>query len=102
MIRHIVWWTLKHEADGASPAENAARIVAASSVLHNLPSVLSVEVSNKIQPTTTVAVQVILTSTHKDLDALKQYQVDPVHVKFAKFITSLSDSRQCIDYELPD
>ena len=32
MIRHIVWWTLKPEAEGRSAAENAEKTVSGTSV----------------------------------------------------------------------
>lgn len=100
MIRHIVWWTLKKEADGRSAEENGKHLEDASAVLHGIPGVESVEVSAQIQPSSTVPAQVVLTSTHEDMAALEAYKNDPVHIKFAQLITSLSDSRNCIDYEM--
>lgn len=98
MIRHIVWWTLKKEACGHSAQENAQIVQKESSVLHGIPGVISLEVSIRILPTSTVPVQVILQSCHEDQAALDGYQIDPAHKKFAQLIASVSETRSCIDY----
>lgn len=98
MIRHIVWWTLKEHSHGRSAVENARHIQEASAMLYGMPELISVEVSAKVQPSTTVPAQVVLFSTHKDMEALESYKNNPVHLKFAEMVTELSNSRNCIDY----
>lgn len=98
MIRHIVWWTLKPHAEGRTAAENALRIEEASAMLHGMPNVLSVEVSAKVQPSSTVPAQVVLMSSHEDVAAMEAYKADPVHLKFAALISVVCESRNCIDY----
>lgn len=99
MVRHIVWWKLKKEAAGRTAAENAARIQSSYQPLKGIAGVLSVEVSTRFLPTSTVPAQVILTSTHESADALKAYAIDPAHLKFAELIGSVCEDRNCIDYE---
>jgi hypothetical protein len=36
----------------------------------------------------------------KTIEDLNAYQADPVHQKFAKFITAVRESRACIDHEI--
>lgn len=98
MIRHIVWWELKEHAEGHSAAENAWRIEQVSAMLHGLPSLLSVEVSSKIQPSSTVPCQLVLTTTHKTMEDLAEYRTDPVHVQFVSLINAVCSSRNVIDY----
>lgn len=98
MIRHIVWWTLKEHSHGRSAAENAWHIQQASAMLHGMPEVISVEVSAKVQPSSTVPAQVVLFSTHNNMEALEAYKNNPVHLKFAEMVTELSLTRNCIDY----
>ena len=98
MIRHIVWWTLQEEADGHTAAENARRIKEASAPLSGIPTVLSVEVSYQIQPTSTVPAQVVLQSVHDDMAGLKAYAEHPVHVEFGALVKAVSASRQALDY----
>lgn len=100
MIRHIVWWTLKPEANGKSSQENAQLIQRASKTLHGISAARSVDVSTKIQVGTTVPCQLILVSTHDGIKELDEYKKDPVHQKFAELITAAADSRNCIDYEI--
>lgn len=102
MIRHIVWWTLKDQAQEQKLAEAIERIRQASAMLHGLPSLTSVEVSAKIQPSSTVPAQVALMSTHKTFEDLRQYQEDPVHLRFARLMGELAASRSCLDYSLED
>lgn len=98
MIRHIVWWTLKDNADGFSAVENGKRILAASAALKGIPAVLSVEVSIEIQPSTTVAAQVVLQSAHSSLETLQEYIAHPVHTEFVKLIQAVCQNRQALDY----
>lgn len=98
MIRHIVWWTLKEEAEGRSAAENAQRLVDASAILQGISSVRAVEVSCSIQPTSTVPAQVVLQSVHDDMAALKSYADDPLHLEFAAKVKAVCASRQALDY----
>lgn len=100
MIRHIVWWTLKEHAEGRSAMENAQSIKEASGVLAGIPGVLSCEVSFRIEPTSTVPAQLVLTSTHEDAAALAAYQVNPVHMDFAGLIKAVCSSRSCLDFEI--
>lgn len=100
MIRHIVWWTLKPAADGKSASEIARTVQLASAPLREISSVRSVDVSAKIEPSSTVPCQVILVSTHDSMADLEAYKKDPVHMRFAQLITAVAASRSCIDYEL--
>lgn len=98
MVRHIVWWTLKDQAEGRSAAENAKRIVEGAEILKGIAAVRSLEISSDIQLGTTVPVQLVLTTTHDSMDDLKSYAQDPVHLDFAKIVVAASSSRNCIDF----
>lgn len=100
MIRHIVWWTLKPEANGKDAAANAKIISESWKELRSIASCRSVDVSVKIKAGTTVPCQVVLVSTHDGEKELDAYKKDPVHVKFAEQITAVAASRNCIDYEI--
>ena len=100
MIKHIVWWTLHETAAGATALENAQRAKAASASLHAIPTVLSLEVSYAIQPTTTIPAQLVLQSVHTDMEALKAYAEHPLHLAFGKLIKEIAASRQALDYHI--
>ena len=61
MVRHIVWWTLKPEAEGRTAAENAKLIKQRlEALMGQIPSLKSLEVSYDFLPTCTMPVNVIL------------------------------------------
>ncbi|MEG2005232.1 MAG: Dabb family protein [Bilophila sp.] len=100
MVRHIVWWMLKPEAEGRTALENAQLIKQrAESLLSMVPSLKSVEVSFTFLPSTLAPVQIILSSTHDDAAGLKAYAEHPAHVAMGKELVSLvTEHRQAIDY----
>lgn len=101
MIRHIVYWELKPEADGRSALENAKRMKeGAAAMLGQIPSLKAIEVSYIFLPSTSVSAKVILQSTHDDAAGLQAYAVHPVHVEYAKMVGTVAASREVIDYEV--
>ena len=99
MLRHIVWWTLKDEAEGFTADQNAARVKEASAILSTIPGVITVEVSIEVaEATSTVPARIVLQSAHADADALKAYADHPIHLEFAKLIKAVCSSRQALDY----
>ncbi len=101
MIRHIVWWTLKDEAEGATAAQNGLKIKALIEALRGkIDTLKSVEVSVKLAATTTVDAQVVLHSTHDTAADLAAYNDHPEHQKIVGFIKKVVNSRQAIDFEV--
>ena len=96
MVRHIVWWTLKPEAEGRTAAENAKLIKQRlEALMGQIPSLKSLEVSYDLLPTCTM----ILMTTHDDAEGLKAYAEHPAHVAVGKELIKLvTESRQAIDY----
>ena len=101
MLRHIVWWTMKDEAEGASGAENAAKMLA---MLQNLkgriPTLKDLEVTTTFLEITTEPVQILLQSTHDDGAGLKAYAEHPAHLDLVELVKAVVDSRQSIDFEV--
>lgn len=101
MIKHIVWWTLKDEAEGASAAENALKIKElGDTLIHKIDALKSLEISVKIQNTTTVPAAVILQSSHDSMEKLSEYANHPEHLVLVDLIKKVSSSRNAIDYEI--
>ena len=99
MLRHIVWWTLKDEADGFTADQNAARVKEASASLSAIPSVITVEVSIEVaEATSTVPARVVLQSSHADAEGLRAYAEHPVHLESGKLVRVVCASRQSLDY----
>lgn len=100
MIRHLVWWDLKPEADGHNAVDNAKRLKEqGEAMMGQIPGLVSIEISYSILPSSSIPVSVILHTTHPDADALAVYAGHPVHVAFGGLVKTVTENRRCIDYE---
>lgn len=101
MLHHIVWWTLKEEAEGRTAEENGKRLVELGNALQGqLDELLSIECSVNIAPTSTTPAHFVLHSTHKNAEGLAAYAAHPAHLAFGKELKPCVDSRQALDYEV--
>lgn len=100
MIRHIVWWKLKDKAGGRDAAGNVWHIQQASAMLHGSPYVTTIEVCNKVEPSTTVAAQSVMTTTHKNIEDLEAFRSSPIYEQFMEMVKPLADSQEVIDFDV--
>jgi heme-degrading monooxygenase HmoA len=99
MIKHIVMWKLKDEAEGASRAANAVEMKRRLDACANIvPGMLKFEVA-LAQPGLEATYDVVLYSEFASQDALAAYAQHPVHKAVVPFIGAVRESRQCMDYE---
>lgn len=100
MIRHIVMWKFKDEAQGASKAEN---LLKAKALLEGcagiVPGMLALEVA-MAQPGLEATYDLILNSAFTDRISLDAYQNHPQHVALKPFLGDVRLERQCMDYEI--
>lgn len=100
MIKHIVMWKMKDQAEGGSKADNIKKI---SVLLNNLvgvvPGLICVEVGENFSESPAAA-DLVLYSELESREALPIYQKHPEHVKAAQFIEAVTIDRQVVDYEL--
>ncbi len=100
MIKHIVFWKMKSEAEGRNAQENASLMVAKLTALKNLvPQVVEIDAGvdfNRSDAAWDVALYTTF-QTRSDLDA---YQVHPEHQKVVEFVRSVVASRCVVDYEV--
>lgn len=100
MIKHIVAWRFKDEALGASKADNLSRAKAAlESLRATVPGIEALEVGLDVRADHDPW-DLVLCSEFADRDALNAYQVHPEHVKVARLIGDMRESRACVDYEV--
>lgn len=100
MLKHIVMWKLKAQAEGMSAAENAQKmqgLLEACSAL--VPGMGRFEVG-LAEPELGSSFDLVLYSEFDDNAALQAYQVHPQHQALVAFIRSVSEARQCVDYVL--
>lgn len=101
MLHHIVWWTLKEEAEGRTVEENAKRLAGLGNALRGkIDELLSIEFSVNIASTSTLPAHLVLHSTHKNADDLAAYATHPLHVAFGKELKPCVASREALDYEV--
>ncbi|PLZ03719.1 stress responsive protein [Burkholderia sp. WAC0059] len=94
MIRHIVTWTLKETAEGATRAETAAKLkMPLEGYRHLVPGILPPEAG--VVSTFDVA----LVSDFADKAnkaALDAYRDHPDHRTVKRFVGAVAETRQCV------
>ena len=100
MIKHVVMWRLKDEAEGASKEDNAKIM---KEKLMNLVGVIEeikhFEVGLNYEKSD-MAFDIVLYSVYEDQEALDRYQVHPEHKKVGAFIKAVTCERVVVDYEV--
>ena len=99
MIKHIVMWKFKEEAEGKSRDENI-RIIKKEleDLVGVIPQIRELEVGiNKTVADT--AFDAVLVSTFDSMEDLKAYREDPRHKKAAAYNKLCRKDRVVVDYE---
>ncbi|MBB5393403.1 MULTISPECIES: Dabb family protein [unclassified Herbaspirillum] len=100
MIKHIVMWKLKEQAEGADRATNIVKMKALlDSCANVVPGILKFE-AIVAQPGLEATYDVVLYSEFESRAALDAYQEHPDHVAIKPFIGAVREARQCMDYEI--
>jgi hypothetical protein len=101
MIKHIVMWKLKDQAEQGSRQENALRMKALLEMCKGLTQgLLKLEVGLDIG-TDSAPWDVVLYAEFEDRAALAAYQQHPVHLAAKPFIARVREQRAAVDYEIP-
>jgi heme-degrading monooxygenase HmoA len=100
MIKHIVMWKLKDQAEGADKAANAREMKRRLDECANVvPGILKFEVM-LAQPGLEATYDVVLYSEFESREALAAYAAHPTHQAVVPFIGAIREGRQCMDYEI--
>jgi hypothetical protein len=100
VIKHIVMWKLKDQAEGGDKATNIAKMKALlDSCADIVPGILKFE-AVVAQPGLEATYDVVLYSEFASRAALDAYQDHPDHVAIKPFIGAVREARQCMDYEI--
>lgn len=99
MIRHIVMWKFKDEADGRTKAENM-QILRDSlfALLPIIPELKLMEIDCDISHTD-ASYDMMLTTEFETVEAMKTYANHPEHLKVSAFCKSIRTSRVVLDCE---
>lgn len=100
MLKHIVMWRLKDEAEGATKEENAKKMKDMLEALPaKVPGVITLEVGLNVVQSDTCS-DVCLYSEFNTLEEMDAYQAHPEHQKCVAFIKSVAAERRAVDYEV--
>lgn len=100
MIKHIVMFKLKEEAEGKPKEENLKEALKKLSLFKaSIPSLVDFKavINSKEAPSDNYDLSLIC--DFNDIEGLNEYQVHPLHKEFGAFISLRRESRACIDYE---
>ena len=100
MIKHIVMWTLKEQAEGASAAENGRKIKEMLEGLNGkIPGLMHLEIGLDVFQATPEC-HVALYSELESREALEGYQQHPEHMRCVAFVKKVVATRAVLDYEI--
>ena len=94
MIKHVVLAKFKPEVTAAQIAELRKALAALPAII---PEIKGYDFGEDIRPEKTL--DFALVSTFEDMAAVKRYITQPDHVVVGKYIRSLCESLQIIDFE---
>ena len=101
MIRHIVMFQFKEEAEGRSKAEN---LLIAKEMLVKLQGEVPTLVNSYVKTNDEFAnkdnYDLVLVADYEDMEGLNAYIVHPAHKKVGEFIGKVREQRACIDFEI--
>lgn len=98
MIKHIVMWKLKENADGRSKAENIQIMKSMLEALKDkVPEIVKVEVGINIEGSD-MGFDLVLYSEFEDLQGLEIYQNHPDHLVVKEFVAKVREKRAVVDY----
>lgn len=102
MIKHIVMWTLKDQAEGRDKAANAAEMQSRLLALKGkLPQAVELEVAVGAEIFAAVPeTDVVLYSSFRTKEDLQTYAVHPLHLEVVDFIKKVVSERRVVDYEV--
>jgi Stress responsive A/B Barrel Domain len=100
MIKHIVFWKLKEEANGLSKVENANAIKQKlESLKGKIEGLINIEVGIDFLHSPE-SVDLVLYSEFESKEALTFYANHPLHQEIMPFIAEARNERRVVDYEV--
>jgi len=99
MIKHVVMWKLKDEAEGNTKSVNKQKVVdKLHSLVDRIPEIASLETGGNFNPSE-AAFDLVLITTHISREALAGYIDHPAHKEAAGFIGKVVADRRVVDFE---
>ena len=97
MVKHVILWKLKDELTVSTKDEAIAKIKRElEALVGNVPGLLDLKIIRADLESSNC--DIMLDSTLESEEALKGYQVHPMHVAAAAFVRANTEVRLCADY----
>ena len=100
MIKHIVMWKFKDEAEGLTKTENIQKV---KSMLEALPQkidfIREMHVEVNVNPKEGMF-DAMLISAFDSIEDVEKYRVHPEHKKFSSYVALIKTDRASVDYEI--
>ena len=97
MVKHVILWKLKDELTVPNKDEAIAKIKRElEALVGNVPGLLDLKIIRTDLASSNA--DIMLDSTLESEEALKGYQVHPMHVAAATFVRANTEVRLCADY----
>ncbi len=99
MIKHIVMWKFKAEAEGQTKVQNMEQVAESLLALRSIiPELESMEIGQDLgigrEP-----FDMVLITTFADAEALERYQHHPAHKAVSAFCAKVREARATVDFE---
>ncbi len=100
MIRHVVMWKFKPEAEGNTKEQNMSIVrERLYELLPIIPEIKRMEIGLDINHTD-MSMDLMLLTEFDDTDALKLYANHPEHLKVSAFVRKVIETRVVLDCEI--
>ncbi len=100
MVKHVVMYRLREEAEGGCKKDNARKVKQMMEALNGkIPGMIKLEVGIDYAMSDTSSC-IVLYSEFADHAALSAYRAHPEMMKAAAFVKSVSSERRMVDYEV--
>ncbi len=97
MVKHVILWKLKDDMTEGTKAEAIEKIKHdLEALVGNVPGLISLKIIKADLASSNA--DIMLDSTLESEDALKGYQVHPMHVAAASFVRANTEFRLCADF----
>ena len=101
MIKHIVCWKLKEQAESHLAIENAFKIKSLlEALISKIPQIGKLEIGINEASAPSTNWSLVLYSEFDSWEDLQAYQSHPEHVKAGAFVKSVTELRSCVDYKI--
>ncbi len=101
MVRHIVLFQMKAEAEGATGAENAKKMAEGFlRISKEIPGIVSCEAGFNYKTDEKNFYELCMNTVYESREALDAFIVHPLHLELREFIFATIDHRMVADYEL--